>query len=100
MPAQDYEKLRRQCIAKGNMFEDPYFPADDSSLFYSQKLPFKPEWKRPGVSLPSSTLLTVSVCRFPCLQGTEVLGLWHAVWEDKSTISRHINFAGDFIPDV
>ncbi len=47
--AQDYEKLRRQALANDNLFEDPYFPADDSSLFYTQKLPFKPEWKRPGV---------------------------------------------------
>ena len=50
VPAQDYEKLRRQALADGGLFEDPYFPADESSLFYSQKLPFKPEWKRPGVS--------------------------------------------------
>ena len=49
VPAQDYEKLRRQALAADRLFEDPYFPADDSSLFYSQKLPFKPEWKRPGV---------------------------------------------------
>ncbi len=50
MPAQNYEKLRRECLQKGVFFEDPYFPADDRSLFFSQKLPFKPEWKRPHVS--------------------------------------------------
>lgn len=50
VPAQDYEKLRRQCLAQNKLFEDPYFPADGSSLFYSTQLPFTPEWKRPGVS--------------------------------------------------
>ncbi len=49
VPAQDYEKSRRQALANDTLFEDPYFPADESSLFFSQKLPFKPEWKRPGV---------------------------------------------------
>ena len=51
VPAQDYDQIRRQCLAKHTLFEDPYFPADDTSLFYSQKLSFKPEWKRPGVSM-------------------------------------------------
>ena len=50
VPAQDYNKLRRSCIQKGKLFEDPYFPADERSLFFSQKLPFTPEWKRPHVS--------------------------------------------------
>ena len=50
VPAQDYNKLRRSCIQNGKLFEDPYFPADDRSLFFSQKLPFTPEWKRPHVS--------------------------------------------------
>lgn len=49
VPAQDYEKLRRQCLQQNKLFEDPYFPANDSSLFFSQEIPFKPEWKRPGV---------------------------------------------------
>lgn len=49
VPAQDYEKLRRECIAKGKLFEDPYFPASDQSLFYSQKFPVKVEWRRPKV---------------------------------------------------
>ncbi len=32
------------------LFEDPEFPADNSSLFYSKRAPFSIEWKRPGVS--------------------------------------------------
>lgn len=50
LPIQDYDKLRRQCLVKDTLFEDPYFPADDSSLFYTQTLSFSPKWIRPGVS--------------------------------------------------
>ena len=49
LPVQDYDKERRSGIKTGKLFEDPYFPADESSLFFSQKLPFKPVWKRPKV---------------------------------------------------
>ena len=46
---QDYHKLRRQCLQSNTLFEDPYFPANDGSLFFSQKLLFTPVWKRPKV---------------------------------------------------
>ena len=49
LPAQDYVKIRRQCLADGGLFEDPYFPANNESLFFSEKLPFTPVWKRPKV---------------------------------------------------
>jgi len=38
-----------KCRSKGVLYEDPYFPADESSLFVSEKLPFTPKWLRPGV---------------------------------------------------
>lgn len=58
VPAQDYDQIRRQCLASHKLFEDPYFPADDASLFFSQKLPFKPEWKRPKVSSRRNRMAT------------------------------------------
>ncbi|XP_032882587.1 calpain-3 isoform X2 [Amblyraja radiata] len=42
-----FQNLKRECLRKGVLFEDLEFPADDSSLFYKQLLPFKLEWKRP-----------------------------------------------------
>uniref|UniRef100_A0A3P9DS25 Calpain catalytic domain-containing protein n=1 Tax=Maylandia zebra TaxID=106582 RepID=A0A3P9DS25_9CICH len=39
--------LRDKYVEKNVMFEDPLFPADDSSLFYSRKPSMKIEWKRP-----------------------------------------------------
>lgn len=43
-------ELRDKYVEKNVMFEDPLFPADDSSLFYSSKPSMKIEWKRPSVS--------------------------------------------------
>lgn len=43
-------ELRDKYVKKGVLFEDPLFPANDSSLFYSHKPPLKFEWKRPSVS--------------------------------------------------
>ncbi|RVE76698.1 hypothetical protein OJAV_G00011230 [Oryzias javanicus] len=42
-----FEQLRRECLQKGVLFEDPDFPAVDSSLFFSQSVPVQIEWKRP-----------------------------------------------------
>ena len=37
------------CLRRGQMFEDPDFPASDASLYYSCNPPYRFEWKRPGV---------------------------------------------------
>uniref|UniRef100_A0A3P9NLY2 Calpain catalytic domain-containing protein n=1 Tax=Poecilia reticulata TaxID=8081 RepID=A0A3P9NLY2_POERE len=44
-------------VTKHVLFEDPLFPADDSSLFYSEKPTMKFEWKRPSVSIPFSVFV-------------------------------------------
>uniref|UniRef100_A0A3P9L0B4 Calpain-3 n=1 Tax=Oryzias latipes TaxID=8090 RepID=A0A3P9L0B4_ORYLA len=40
-------ELRDKYVKKKVLFEDPLFPANDSSLFYSDKPSMKIEWKRP-----------------------------------------------------
>lgn len=47
---KSFEQLRSECLQKGVLFEDPDFPATDSSLYYSQSVPVNIEWKRPTVS--------------------------------------------------
>uniref|UniRef100_A0A670I0P3 Calpain-3 n=1 Tax=Podarcis muralis TaxID=64176 RepID=A0A670I0P3_PODMU len=42
-----FHELHKKCLEKKILYEDPDFPANDSSLFFSQKLPVKFEWKRP-----------------------------------------------------
>ncbi|XP_008283202.1 calpain-9 [Stegastes partitus] len=44
---RSFEELRHECLQKGVLFEDPDFPATDSSLYYSQSVPVNIEWKRP-----------------------------------------------------
>lgn len=44
---KSFEELRQECLRKGVLFEDPDFPATDSSLFFSQKVPVEIKWKRP-----------------------------------------------------
>ncbi|XP_070776150.1 calpain-9 isoform X2 [Enoplosus armatus] len=44
---KSFEELRHECLQKGVLFEDPDFPAVDSSLFFSQSVPVQIEWKRP-----------------------------------------------------
>ncbi|XP_062292981.1 calpain-3b isoform X2 [Scomber scombrus] len=41
-------ELRDKYVQKKVLFEDPLFPANDSSLFYSHKSSMKLEWKRPS----------------------------------------------------
>jgi len=50
LPPQDYDVLRRKHLSKGTLFEDHYFPAEDETLFFSQKPPRKFIWKRPQVA--------------------------------------------------
>lgn len=45
-------ELRDKYVKKKVIFEDPLFPANNTSLFYSHKPPMKIEWKRPSVSAP------------------------------------------------
>ncbi|NXL93231.1 CAN3 protein, partial [Alectura lathami] len=42
-----YEELHKKCLEEGILYEDPEFPPNETSLFYSQKIPIKFEWKRP-----------------------------------------------------
>ncbi|XP_074528860.1 calpain-5-like [Halichoeres trimaculatus] len=44
---QHYFELRRDCIKDKTLFEDPEFPANNSSLFFRKPLPGYVEWKRP-----------------------------------------------------
>ncbi|KAA0192708.1 hypothetical protein HAZT_HAZT000400 [Hyalella azteca] len=47
---QDFERIRDYCLENGVLFEDPAFPAQDSSIFFSKSPPKPFEWKRPHVS--------------------------------------------------
>jgi len=55
-----YEELHKKCLEENILYEDPDFPPNETSLFYSQKVPIKFEWKRPRVSNTSAECLLIS----------------------------------------
>ncbi|KAL0851764.1 hypothetical protein ABMA28_000076 [Loxostege sticticalis] len=42
----DYERIKSGCLQRGELWEDPDFPATQSSVFYHQTPPFHFVWKR------------------------------------------------------
>lgn len=47
----DYERIKKTCLEKEELWEDPDFPANQSSVFYFQTPPFHFEWKRSKVCM-------------------------------------------------
>lgn len=48
---QDYSTLKRACLRKKVLFEDPTFPASADSLYYKSTPGPMVRWKRPKVSV-------------------------------------------------
>lgn len=66
---QDFKKLRSKCLQQRILFEDPEFPADDSSIFFSRKPPKPFEWKRPHEICENPRLFVEGASRFDVQQG-------------------------------
>lgn len=45
----EFERIKRTCVKRGELWEDPDFPASQASVFYHQTPPFQFVWKRPKV---------------------------------------------------
>ena len=43
------EEIKRKLHDKEALWEDPDFPANQSSVYYHQTTPYSFEWKRPNV---------------------------------------------------
>ncbi|ELW68161.1 Calpain-9 [Tupaia chinensis] len=66
---QSFEQLRQECLQRGTLFEDVDFPANDSSLFYSERprVPFV--WKRPGEIVKNPEFILGGATRTDICQG-------------------------------
>uniref|UniRef100_A0A4W3HRS4 Calpain 9 n=1 Tax=Callorhinchus milii TaxID=7868 RepID=A0A4W3HRS4_CALMI len=64
-----YQLLKRRCLDQGVLFEDPEFPAEDSSLFFSQKPQVSFEWKRPHEIVNNPEFITGGASRTDICQG-------------------------------
>jgi len=50
MRGKSFDEVKAQCLREKKLFEDPDFPALDSSIFYSRSPPRPFVWQRPSVS--------------------------------------------------
>ncbi|CAL7948381.1 unnamed protein product [Xylocopa violacea] len=66
---QDFNTLRRECLSTGSLFEDPEFPASDSSLYFSRRPDRYIEWKRPMEIVDNPQLFVEGFSRFDVQQG-------------------------------
>uniref|UniRef100_A0A8C8BLZ3 Calpain-9 n=1 Tax=Otus sunia TaxID=257818 RepID=A0A8C8BLZ3_9STRI len=66
---KSYEELRQECLHRGVLFEDPDFPACNSSLFFSEKPPIPFIWKRPGFWQHNEWLDVVIDDQLPTFKG-------------------------------
>lgn len=46
----EYSRVTKACTERGELWEDPDFPASQTSVFYHQTPPFTFTWRRPTVS--------------------------------------------------
>ena len=51
MDGKTFSQLKEECQRNRKLFEDPEFPPNDSSLFYSQRPKMRFEWRRPHVNI-------------------------------------------------
>ena len=66
---QDFSSLKATCVTNGRLFEDPEFPAADSSLFFSKESPLKVVWKRPKEISPDASMFVEGASSADVSQG-------------------------------
>ncbi|OCT77965.1 calpain-9 [Xenopus laevis] len=64
-----YEQLKNDCLRKGVLFEDVDFPANDLSLFYSEKPSVPFVWKRPKEIVADPEFILGGASRTDVCQG-------------------------------
>ncbi|KAM9440483.1 calpain-5-like isoform 2-T3 [Clarias gariepinus] len=72
---QHYDILKKECQEKKQLFEDPEFPCNNTSLFYRNPLPGRVEWKRPGEITENPHLFVEGISSHDLNQG-EVGNCW------------------------
>lgn len=111
---QHYAALKKHCHQTKTLFEDPEFPANNSSVFYSKPPPGVVQWKRPreicdaphlfveGISSHDLNQGVVGNCWFVAACSCLALkpDLWKKVipdWKEQEWDSNHPeNYAGIF----
>lgn len=68
-PIQDFYQIRDECLSRGQLFEDPIFPATDSSLYFSKRPDRYIEWRRPMEIADNPQFFVEGYSRFDVQQG-------------------------------
>uniref|UniRef100_A0ABD2WEK7 Calpain-A n=1 Tax=Trichogramma kaykai TaxID=54128 RepID=A0ABD2WEK7_9HYME len=90
-PTQDFNQLRQECLSQGRLFEDPEFPAIDSSIFYSKRPDRYIEWRRPMEIADNPQLFVEGYSRFDVQQG-ELGDCWLLAAVANLTLHPHLFF--------
>ncbi|XP_055692832.1 calpain-C [Lutzomyia longipalpis] len=64
-----YERIKSECKKKNQLWEDPDFPAVQTSVFYHQTPPFTFQWKRPQEILAQPVFINDSTTQFDITPG-------------------------------
>ncbi|XP_056021335.1 calpain-B-like isoform X28 [Ostrea edulis] len=94
---QHYDEIREHCLAEEELFEDPEFPTEDSSIFYSQAPPREFEWKRPHEICDNPVFIADGASRFDVQQG-ELGDCWLLAAIASLTVNQRL-FAKVVPPD-
>ena len=77
---QNYAKLKRRCISRGELFTDPEFPPTAQSLFFSGKDDHDIVWKRPKVRKRTYTACAEPARECVCMDLVLVCGVCVCVY--------------------
>ncbi|XP_063995560.1 calpain-A-like isoform X2 [Diachasmimorpha longicaudata] len=88
---QDFNQLRQQCLQSGQLFEDPEFPAEDSSLYFSRRPAGYIEWRRPMEIVDNPRLFVEGFSRFDVQQG-DLKDCWLLAAVANLTMYPHLFF--------
>jgi len=106
----EFTELAKHCREQGVLFEDPHFPADDLSLFYSRQPPRPFEWKRPHDIVSNPQMFVGGASRLDIKQGfledccvlaaianlTQYESLFHRVVSSDLTFDKEKGYCGVF----
>ncbi|XP_009870041.1 PREDICTED: calpain-9 isoform X2 [Apaloderma vittatum] len=100
---QAYGELKQECLRRGILFEDPDFPACDSSLFFSEKPPVPFIWKRPGDIVKDPKFIIGGATRTDICQGDLgdcwLLAAIASLTLNEKTLARVVPLDQNFGPD-
>ncbi|KAK9540819.1 hypothetical protein VZT92_003245 [Zoarces viviparus] len=97
---KSFDDLRHECLKEGVLFEDPDFPAEDSSLYFSQAVPVNIEWKRPKEICDNPKFIVGNADRTDICQGQLgdcwLLAAIASLTLKKETLARVVPHDQDF----